>query len=90
MSKSWSQRSQLIESFKVMDLLKHAHELADQGRSIIHLGAGEPDFGAAPQVIEEAKRLLDTTPMTYTPAAGISALREKIATFHQQRYGQSI
>ena len=40
MSKSWSQRSQLIESFKVMDLLKHAHELADQGRSIIHLGAG--------------------------------------------------
>jgi aspartate/methionine/tyrosine aminotransferase len=90
MSKSWSQRSQLIESFKVMDLLKHAHELADQGRSIIHLGAGEPDFGAAPQVIEEAKRLLDTTPMTYTPAAGISALREKIATFHQQRYGQPI
>ena len=90
MSKSWSQRSQLIESFKVMDLLKHAHELADQGRSIIHLGAGEPDFGAAPQVIEEAKRLLDTTPMTYTPAAGISALREKIAAFHQQRYGQKI
>ncbi|NRP60327.1 aminotransferase class I/II-fold pyridoxal phosphate-dependent enzyme [Marinobacterium sp. xm-d-564] len=90
MSKSWSQRSQLIESFKVMDLLKHAHALADQGRSIIHLGAGEPDFGAAPQVIEEAKRLLDTTPMTYTPAAGISALREKIAAFHQQRYGQKI
>ena len=90
MSKSWSQRSQLIESFKVMDLLKHAHELSDQGRSIIHLGAGEPDFGAAPMVIEEAKRLLDTTPMTYTPAAGIAALREQIAAFHQQRYGQQI
>jgi aspartate/methionine/tyrosine aminotransferase len=90
MSKSWSQRSQLIESFKVMDLLKHAHELSDQGRSVIHLGAGEPDFGAAPMVIEEAKHLLATTPMTYTPAAGISALREKIAAFHQQRYGQQI
>ncbi len=90
MSQQWSRRAEAIESFKVMDLLKHAQVLADSGRSILHLGAGEPDFGAAPQVIEEAKRLLDTTPLSYTPAAGIMPLREKIAAFHAYRYGHQI
>ena len=90
MSGQWSQRSQKIDSFKVMDLLKHAHDLSANGRSIIHLGAGEPDFGAAPQVIEAAKSLLDSTPLTYTPASGIYELRQAIADFHGQRYGQTI
>ena len=90
MSVQWSERSRKIESFKVMDLLKHAHELSAKGRSIIHLGAGEPDFGAAPHVLDAAKTLLDTTPLTYTPAAGIQELRQAIADFHAQRYGQSI
>lgn len=85
-----SARAQEIQSFKVMDLLKRAQELADSGRDIIHLGAGEPDFGAAPAVIEAAKRALDTVPLGYTPAGGIWTLREKIAQFYQQRYQCSI
>lgn len=90
MSANWTERSRDIESFKVMDLLKRAKVLSEEGQSILNLGIGEPDFGAAPRVISEAKRVLDQVPLSYTPAAGISALREKIAEFHYQRYGHSI
>ncbi len=90
MAQGWTQRAQDIESFKVMDLLKRASELGAAGQDVVHLGAGEPDFGAAPQVIERAKQLLDTQPLTYTAAGGIQPLREAIALFHRQRYGQAI
>ena len=90
MPANWTRRARDIESFKVMDLLKRAKALSEEGQSILHLGIGEPDFGAAPRVISEAKRVLDQVPLHYTPAAGISALREKIAEFHYQRYDHSI
>ncbi len=90
MSVQWTARAREIESFKVMDLLKRAQELSDAGRDIVHLGAGEPDFGAAPSVVEAAKRALDEVRLGYTPTGGIWPLREKIAQFHYQRYGQRI
>jgi len=90
MRERWTKRARDIESFKVMDLLKRAGELAASGADVVHLGAGEPDFGAAPSVIARAKELLDTQPLTYTSAGGIQPLREAIASFHQQRYGHAI
>ena len=90
MAKNWANRAREMESFKVMDLLKRASELSATGRDIVHLGAGEPDFGASPMVIERAKQLLDSQALSYTAAGGIQPLREAIAQFHQQRYGHTI
>ncbi|WP_432697497.1 pyridoxal phosphate-dependent aminotransferase [Marinobacterium sp. YM272] len=87
---NWSARARAIDSFKVMDLLKRARELDEQGLDVVHMEVGEPDFGAAPAVKEAAHRLLDHGSIQYTPAGGIAPLRERIARFYAERYGVEI
>jgi aspartate aminotransferase len=56
-----------------------AKRLRAEGRSIIDLGAGEPDFPTPKFVIEAAHRALDAGATRYTPVAGIEPLRAVIA-----------
>jgi aspartate/methionine/tyrosine aminotransferase len=79
-----------IAPFHVMELAKMATELEKQGRSIIHMGIGEPDFTAAPPVIEAAARAMAGGKMQYTSATGIPALREAISAHYQLVYGLDI
>jgi aspartate/methionine/tyrosine aminotransferase len=79
-----------IAPFHVMELAKMAAELERQGRHIIHMGIGEPDFTAAPSVVEAATRAMVDGKMQYTPATGIPALREAIAAHYQSMYGLHI
>jgi aspartate/methionine/tyrosine aminotransferase len=79
-----------IEPFHVMELAKTAAELEKQGRHIIHMGIGEPDFTAAPPVIEAATRAMADGKMQYTSATGIPALREAISIHYRQVYGLDI
>jgi aspartate/methionine/tyrosine aminotransferase len=79
-----------IAPFHVMELAKKATELERQGRSIIHMGIGEPDFTAAQPVIDAATRAMADGKMQYTSATGIPALREAIAAHYQRVYGLSI
>jgi aspartate aminotransferase len=58
-----------------------ARELERQGRSIIHLELGEPDFHTAPPVNEALKRALDEGKDRYCAVAGLPALREAIARY---------
>lgn len=44
---SLASRLEKIEPFHVMELIKMAAALEQQGRSIIHMGIGEPDFSVA-------------------------------------------
>ncbi len=67
-----------------------AAELERQGRSIIHMGIGEPDFTAAPLVIEAASQAMANGRMQYTSATGLPALREAIASHYLQTYGLQI
>ena len=63
-----------------------ARELERQGRSIIHLELGEPDFHPAPQVNDALKRALDEGKDRYCAVAGVPALREAIARYlHETR-----
>lgn len=64
-----------------------ATELERQGRSIIHMGIGEPDFTAAPPVIEAAARAMGDGKLQYTSAVGIPALREAISAHYLRVYG---
>lgn len=74
-----ARRTQRIEPFRVMELVKRARELERAGRSIIHLSIGEPDFTAAPQVVAALKASADAGDTGYTGALGIEPLRRAIA-----------
>lgn len=61
------------------EVLVHAKALEAQGRHIIHLQIGEPDFTTPKNIIEAAKRALDAGHTHYCPPNGIPILREAIA-----------
>lgn len=81
-----ARRMQAIEAFQVMEVLARARRLEDEGRDIVHMEIGEPDFLSPPEVIEAGQRALREGHMHYTPASGLSALREAIAQFYERRY----
>src|SRR5207302_6093796 len=64
-----------------LSVFAHAKELERQGRSIIHLELGEPDFHPATPVKEALKRALDEGKERYCPVLGVPALREAIAAY---------
>lgn len=68
-------------------VLAEAKQLEAQGRDIVHLQIGEPDFDTAPNIIESAKRALDGGYTHYTPSAGLWEMRERYAQYVCQRYG---
>ncbi|AJQ93658.1 aminotransferase class I/II-fold pyridoxal phosphate-dependent enzyme [Gynuella sunshinyii] len=75
-----------IAPFHVMALLARARELQDQGRDIVHLEVGEPDFPTPQAIIDAAQSAVATGETRYTAALGIPRLRQKIADFYQQKY----
>ena len=79
-----------IQHFHVMALLARARELEAQGRSIIHMEIGEPDFPTPQPVIAAGIRALQQGNIHYTPALGLPQLREAIAAFYLERYGLRI
>jgi len=83
-------RMQSIQPFHVMALLARARELEAQGRSIIHMEIGEPDFVTPQPVIDAGIRALQDGYTHYTPAVGLTALRERLAEFYQQRYDVNV
>ncbi|MFT5589958.1 MAG: aspartate/methionine/tyrosine aminotransferase [Bradyrhizobium sp.] len=83
-------RVEHIAPFHVMELIKMAAVLEQQGRSIIHMGIGEPDFTAAPAVIAAATRAMSDGKMQYTAANGLPALREAISAHYALVYGLQI
>ena len=79
-----------IEPFHVMAVLARARALEAQGRDIVHLEIGEPDFPTARPICEAGIRALEQGELFYTPALGIPELREAIAGFYQTRYGVQV
>jgi len=67
-----------------LSVFARAKELERQGRSIIHLELGEPDFHPASNVINSAKDALDTGKDRYCPVRGVPALRQEIAEYLQR------
>jgi len=79
-----------IAPFHVMELAKMAAALEHQGRHIIHMGIGEPDFTAPPLVVEAATAAMQAGNMKYTSATGLPALRAAISRHYRQVYGLDI
>ncbi|HEX4942863.1 MAG TPA: pyridoxal phosphate-dependent aminotransferase [Usitatibacteraceae bacterium] len=79
-----------IAPFEVMEIQTVARRLEAEGRDVVHLEIGEPDFATPAPIVEAAKRALDEKPMFYTSALGITPLREAISRFYRERYGVEV
>ncbi|TXG93201.1 MAG: aminotransferase, partial [Rhodocyclaceae bacterium] len=55
-----------IEPFHVMELLTRAKQLEAEGRDIIHMEVGEPDFPTPAPIVEAAQRAIAGGRMFYT------------------------
>jgi aspartate aminotransferase len=72
------------------EVLARARALERQGRSVIHLEIGEPDFPTPAHVIEAGKRALDQGWTKYGPTQGLPELREAIAAYVSRTRGVSV
>lgn len=79
-----------IQPFHVMELMRRAHELEAQGRDVIHMEVGEPDFPTPAPIIEAATRFLARADVHYTAALGLPQLREAISAFYRDRFGADV
>ena len=85
-----AQRLDGIAPFHVMELLARARELEAEGRSIVHMEIGEPDFPTARPICEAGLRAIEAGRLAYTPALGLQELRVAIARYYRDRYGVDV
>lgn len=72
------------------EVLAKANALAAQGRSVINLGIGQPDFPTPENVVEAGRKALADGHHGYTPANGIPELRAAVAADIHRRYGHEV
>ncbi|HSW50911.1 MAG TPA: pyridoxal phosphate-dependent aminotransferase [Bryobacteraceae bacterium] len=66
---------------RAFDVLVRARQLEAQGRHVIHLEIGEPDFPTPAHIVEAAKKALDEGWTHYGPTQGYPELREAVAAY---------
>ena len=71
-------------------VLARATELQRQGKDIINLGIGQPDFQTPEHIVEAAIRALRDGHHGYTPATGILPLREAVAADLHKRFNVEV
>jgi aspartate/methionine/tyrosine aminotransferase len=71
-------------------VLARATELGQQGRDIVNLGIGQPDFRTPDHIVEAAVKALRDGHHGYTPATGIKPLREAVAADIHRRLGVEV
>jgi len=71
-------------------VLARANALAAQGRDIINLGIGQPDFRTPDHIAEAAIKAIKDGHHGYTAATGIPVLREAVAADLHKRFGASV
>ena len=69
-----------------MRVTRRVGELRAQGVDVLGFGAGEPDFPSPPAAVEAARRALADGFTRYTPAAGITDLRQALLDDFQRRW----
>lgn len=75
----YASRLRGIEPFQVMEVLARARALEAEGRSIVHMEIGEPDFPTVDRIIQAGVQALNAGYTHYLPALGLDALRAAIA-----------
>jgi aspartate/methionine/tyrosine aminotransferase len=76
-----AQKMSRIGTESAFEVLARARALEKQGRNIIHLEIGEPDFPTPAHIVEAGKRALDEGWTKYGPTQGFPEVREAIASY---------
>jgi len=74
-----AQRMSHLGTETAFEVLARAEALRAQGKDVINLGIGQPDFPTPPHIVEAAAKALKDGHHGYTPANGIVPLREAVA-----------
>ncbi|WP_193141470.1 pyridoxal phosphate-dependent aminotransferase [Meridianimarinicoccus sp. MJW13] len=72
------------------EVLARANKLAAEGRDIINLGIGQPDFRTPEHIVEAGIKALRDGHHGYTPANGLPVLREAVAADLHRRHGAEV
>jgi aspartate/methionine/tyrosine aminotransferase len=83
-------RVHAIEPFRVMEVVKAAAALRQEGVDVISMSVGEPDFTAAPRVAAAAIAAIEAGVTQYTDALGLATLRAAIAEHYLRTCGLTI
>ena len=79
-----------IAPFHVVELLTRARQLEAEGRDIVHMEVGEPDFPTPPLIAAAAVDAINGGKTLYTQALGLPELRAAISDFYRDRYGVTV
>ena len=75
-----------IQPFQVLEIWNRAKHMEAQGKHIVQMQIGEPDFTAPEPVIAACTEALRRNPIHYTSALGMPLLREAISHHYRERY----
>jgi aspartate aminotransferase len=81
MSLTYAKRMDNLGTETAFEVLAKAKALEKQGKNIVHLEIGEPDFDTPKNIKEAAVKAMNAGYTHYTPAAGIPEFREAIAEY---------
>jgi aspartate aminotransferase len=85
-----AERMSRIGTESAFEVLVRARALEAQGKDIIHLEIGEPDFPTPQHIIDAGKKALDEGWTHYGPSQGLPELREAIANYISATRGISV
>jgi len=85
-----SRRAESIRPFMVMDVVARAKELEAQGRDIVRLEIGDPDFPTPEVIVRAAESAMDAGDTGYTQSLGLPDLRVAITKHMHGAYGVDI
>ena len=76
----------LIQPFRVMELLDQAKQMEAQGHAVIHMEVGEPDFETPAPIIDAGIKALEQGKTHYTAARGAPELRQAISQYYLDKF----
>ena len=79
-----------IEQFHVVTLVTRAFELEAQGKKVINMVIGEPDFPTPQPIVDAGIEALRSRQIRYTPSLGSDQLRGALRTWYRTRYGVDV
>lgn len=85
-----SHRSQQVSPFLAMEVMERAKEMEADGREIIYLCLGEPDFATPPAILAATAQALEDGATSYTHSLGLLELRQEICRYYRDQYGVKV
>ncbi|MBS3753766.1 MAG: aminotransferase class I/II-fold pyridoxal phosphate-dependent enzyme, partial [Anaerolineales bacterium] len=84
-----SKKARQISRSPTLSLNEKAQKLERSGKSIIHLGIGEPLNDAPRSAVQYSQNKLNSRQIKYGPTAGLPSLKENIQSYTKKYYGRT-